>query len=203
MPRTCSTRTLRALAAFGLSPAETQSSYTRHTRPTSRAAAARALRLLRAASPPSILLAGPSGAGKSTTLRLIARALGHRARRIDPGPLANDPRTAIDLLHGPIPDALRTLARAGLSDATLLATPARRLSDGQRWRLALALGVHRATPRRKTLIADEFGAGLDLPTALGVATAAARAAPIVGATSRDELIRAARALPGWTVIDLD
>ncbi len=205
-----SSRTLRALAVFGLTVPGARAAFGRDALPAARSAAAAALLRLRAGPPCRILLAGHSGTGKSTALRLARREL--RPPRfaiihLRTEPLRVEPRPPIDLLRMALPAALSTLARAGLADPTLLTRPARLLSDGQRWRLAFALAARRASavpaPRRPVLFADEFAACLDLPTACALALAATRSpVSILAASSRDELILAIRQLPDWLVIDL-
>ncbi len=80
--------------------------------------------------------------------------------------------------------ALEALSRVGLAEVwTYLKTPAQ-LSDGQRWRLRLAIAIARAaqtsgaqSTRMPPLIlaADEFGALLDRITAMIVARALRKA----------------------------
>jgi len=219
MKSTLSARTLRALAVFGLSVPRARSSFALGPEPAARSAAARSLRALRSNNwARAILLAGPSGAGKSTAMRLVARAL-RRARStrkpsrivtVNPGGLRRECRPPIDLIGAPLAQALGLLARAGLSDATLLARPAKHLSDGQRWRLALALALQRAAIARPPtiILADEFCTGLDLPTAIGVAhcaltrCASRKNVVLLAATSREDLIDAVRSMPTWLVIDI-
>jgi len=214
MAMRASARVLRALAVFGLSVPRAEGAFAAVEEAAARRAAARGLRCLRAAlrapgGARCIVFSGASGAGKSTALRMVARALRRRRVRCvcaNPATLAMEKRSAVELLRGALADALSALARAGLSDATLLARPARLLSDGQRWRLALALSVRRANsgrgPSVGVVIADEFCAGLDLTTACGVARGmSGRAgALVIAATSREDLITSMTAMPGWTVI---
>jgi len=89
------------------------------------------------------LVGGASGAGKSTVLRAMCRIARRdgRAATVVNGRVAREV-PMIDLLDGDVETALRTLARAGLADATLLPRTPRELSDGQRARLALALAMH-------------------------------------------------------------
>jgi len=102
----------------------------------------------------------------------------------------------------PLDETLALLARVGLAEAwTYLRTPSQ-LSDGQRWRLKLALALDAAfreeasqagarARRRTILCADEFCAVLDRVTAMIVARTLRRAvrAPLsaIVATSHDDL----------------
>ncbi len=127
-------------------------------------------------------ISGESGTGKSTLLRALEHALrhaGHTCRRVTPpNPRHLGRRSVIDLCRGSVDEALATLACAGLAEGPLLASPARLLSEGQRWRLGLALAMQHlaATPRttRRWLLADEFVASLDARTARWVCHASAR-----------------------------
>jgi len=145
------------------------------------------------------LVLGPSGSGKSTLLAHLAELAERQQQpvvRLTPVPGRTTP---IDALPGSLAERLRALTSAGLADATLLARPARTLSDGERWRLALARAMvraERAAGRARTpalLIADEFAATLDRLTARTVAALAARrvrttqALRLALATNRDDL----------------
>lgn len=117
------------------------------------------------------LVTGPSGAGKTTILSelaTLARARGSAVVHHEPPPSDAAP---VELIRGPLLRSLRLLARAGLADATLLDRPAATLSAGERWRLGLAMAMHRAAAARggATLLIDEFASGLDATTAAGVA----------------------------------
>lgn len=214
-----SRRTLRALALFGLTLDQDAGRHLRLAQDSwPRAAAEIDARLL----PAQIaLITGPSGAGKSTLLRLLEERLRERGlptHRLHPCPRAGR-RTLIDLVPGTLegPDgALRRLASAGLADATLLARTPAQLSDGQRFRLALARAMAIATPGSRrfpstggadgpppTLLIDEFCATLDRLTARSVARTLRRwldrstrahppGARVAIATSHDDLATALR-----------
>ncbi|MDX9910564.1 MAG: AAA family ATPase [Phycisphaerales bacterium] len=142
-----------------------------------------------------VLAVGPSGSGKSCLLRAVRAELAtHRARvhavrastrDVLPGALHACPKTT-----------LSCLAAAGLADATLLATPASRLSDGQRARLALAramVALQRSRAAQRVLVIDELGSNLDTPTARSLARALNAWARrervgVVAATVRDDLV---------------
>lgn len=138
------------------------------------------------------LITGPSGSGKSTLLRAVAARLEARGRvlvRVGATIPAN--RAVVDLMPGTLGDAIAGLARAGLGDALLLGRAPEELSDGQRWRLGMALAMAGAG-RGAVLAADEFAAVLDRPTArclcLGVRRWVTReGAALVVATSHDDV----------------
>src|SRR5439155_14323908 len=102
-----------------------------------------------------LLIAGPSGAGKSTLLRALReRAIGDGRDWIDlaaMAPLAELPLVdcfdnLLDVGASPAPlrDVLLLLARVGLGEAWTYLRTAAELSEGQKWRLKLALALHAA-----------------------------------------------------------
>jgi hypothetical protein len=127
-----------------------------------------------------------------------------------PGPPPRRP--VIDLMAGPLEDSLRLLSAAGLADAFLLLRTPDELSDGQRYRLRLALALETllgsgqgrggaevgdAPPGPAggptILVADEFCSTLDRLCARAVAyrvrrLAAARGATVLAASAHDDLI---------------
>jgi len=132
-----------------------------------------------------VFITGPSGSGKSVLLRRLTRAL--RDAQPDGGQVVDlsrlrvrADRPVIDLPAAPLETALRLLSAAGLADAFALLRPASQLSDGQRYRLRLALAL------------DRLLAGADAP---GGAPASAQA----GAVGDDRpLPRPARTATGAT-----
>ena len=150
-----------------------------------------------------MLLAGASGSGKSSLLRAICR----RARR--------EGATVVDLRRVALPrdrptldclgddvsidDALRRLARVGLAEVWTWLRPPPQLSEGQRWRLRLAIALAQIErgDARAILACDEFAAVLDRVTACVVASLVRRLATAhrfaaIVATSHDDLGRALR-----------
>lgn len=111
------------------------------------------------------LFTGPSGAGKSTLLREAERALrarGVRVVRLEDVALRDRP--CVDLLGRSVDEAVRALARVGLGEAECFLRRPGELSDGQRWRLRLAMAIDRATrdpAARAALVIDECCATLD------------------------------------------
>jgi len=95
-----------------------------------------------------VFITGPSGSGKSVLLRALVRAIrdacpaGGHVVDLAHLHLPTD-RPAVDLPNGSLETALRRLSAAGLADAMALLRPASQLSDGQRYRLRLALALNR------------------------------------------------------------
>ncbi|MBC7783092.1 MAG: hypothetical protein H7144_04565 [Burkholderiales bacterium] len=170
------------------------------------------------------LITGASGGGKSRLLQEMKRRDAGAARWIDPRTIELPDQPVIDIAARAVPTAggadaiaaaLELLSRVGLAEAwTYLQKPAR-LSDGQRWRLILALAVAQAKNGKKhghmqeaqqtddsaatAIIAmDEFAALLDRVTAAVVARALRRLtdrSAVLGAvvvTSHDDLFAALR-----------
>jgi ABC-type ATPase with predicted acetyltransferase domain len=159
------------------------------------------------------LITGPSGSGKSTLLRAIARAAPPDVTCINVEAQRPPDRALIDCFpRATAADAMRQLSRVGLCEAFLALRRSRELSDGQRWRLRLALALHRAHTKTRTpsgagpilLLCDEFAALLDRLTAMVISRSLRRLirTPIgaILATSHDDL---ARALQPDTIIRCD
>lgn len=146
----------------------------------------------------SALVSGPSGSGKSTILRLLGEDLARRGRMVVRPPVVFAPgRAVVDQFRRPLPMTLRLLARAGLAEAAVFALMPEQLSEGQRWRLSLALAMataEEAEPAAQpTLIVDEFASSLDrlsarcLSRALGKWVGASRVRAVC-ATAHDDLL---------------
>jgi hypothetical protein len=184
-------RVLEACAAFGLGVRH-RAAPTIHRRLPAGIA-----RTLQAICPGEhIFVSGDSGAGKSTLLGRMAEHLhaqGNAVYRLDFGYLREHGSSAvIEALDGPIDMVIATLSRAGLAEGPLLVRPIRELSEGQKWRLALAIAMQRAAsqPRQRAwIVVDECAATLDVLTARCTCAAAgawcARAGiSIIAAASR-------------------
>jgi ABC-type ATPase with predicted acetyltransferase domain len=131
------------------------------------------------------MVTGPSGGGKSLIMRSLAKARARGVRRfVVRGAMGTRGAGAgagrvIDQFDGPLADSLAMLARAGLSEAHVLAAEVRSLSEGQRFRLALAVALHRAARGvgqfrlpggvPPLILVDEFASMLDRTTAKTVA----------------------------------
>jgi uncharacterized protein len=152
-----------------------------------------------------VLFQGPSGSGKSSLLRQAAR----RTRRVAALDIrdACGTRALVDSLDLPPEKALRLLARCGLGEAKLMLHRPAQLSEGQRYRFALARAL---AQNPNMLVADEFGSTLDRPTARVLARAVRKIADRQGvgfllATAHDDLSddlapdEIVRCAPGGTV----
>lgn len=150
-----------------------------------------------------VFVTGRSGGGKSTLLRLLRERLAERrdARPIDfqPAGAAEDRRPIVEAVGGSLAQATRRLAIAGLNDAFVMLRRPGELSDGQRYRFALARAMadaENAGPARlNVVLADEFGATLDRRTAKVIAANARRwtrreGVCLVAATTHDDLLEA-------------
>lgn len=137
-----------------------------------------------------VLFTGPSGSGKSSLLRAVCEELkvstvtGSGSRQtsemnangtlgefryknvlIDIMALSLPDRPLVDALPLEVKEGLDLLAACGLSEAQLLLRTPSELSEGQRYRFRLALGLAQLRQRPSSsegwLIADEFTATLD------------------------------------------
>ena len=107
-----------------------------------------------------VLFTGASGSGKSSLMRVASEQLANEdaARLINIDSLDLGRRSLIDALTGEPGADMQLLAQCGLGEARLLLRTPEELSDGQRYRFRLALGV---SQQPQWIIADEFTATLD------------------------------------------
>lgn len=129
-----------------------------------------------------IYITGQSGSGKSLLLRELAKQMqnekGLKVADVDLITWDED-KPLIDQVGSTMAEAIRILSIAGINDAYLLIRSPKQLSDGQKYRLALAKLVE---SNANVWVADEFGAKLDRVTAKVVAFSMQKVARQVGAT---------------------
>ncbi len=108
-----------------------------------------------------LLVTGPSGTGKSHALRCLAGQLGRRAvwvsRQVPDNRSAIVDQVAPDL---PLSQAVSILTACGLGEPRLWLRRYADLSDGEQFRVRLAMGIGAGRARGGALIADEFCAVL-------------------------------------------
>jgi hypothetical protein len=126
------------------------------------------------------LLSGASGSGKTTLLAQLRRLAEQDGRTwIDIAEISLPKRPVVDCFDetATLGQVLGCLSRVGLGEAaTYLRTPSE-LSDGQRWRLRMAMAMHHvqgAAAGKTVIVADEFAATLDRISAMVVARALRR-----------------------------
>lgn len=127
-------------------------------------------------------LRGESGSGKSTLLEAIESHLSARggecARVAVQRGWRSERQAPIDACDGPMERAIETLACAGLAQGPLLVRPVASMSEGQRWRLALAVAMQRVLTQgsrtRRYLLIDECASCLDASTARCVCAAVSK-----------------------------
>jgi len=106
---------------------------------------------------------GESGSGKTSIMRGVARAL-DEVVNLDQIELREEP--LIDHLGLPFEEGVKLLTVCGLGEARLMLRTPGELSDGERYRFRLALGL---TRDERWLLMDEFTATLDRTLAKVVA----------------------------------
>ncbi|MCD6364566.1 MAG: hypothetical protein J7M14_01695 [Planctomycetes bacterium] len=134
-----------------------------------------------------VLFVGPSGSGKSSLLR---QALAQAPHAIVLNEKPSGSSALIDTLGGDVRRAAHLLSLCGLGEAFLMLRSADELSDGQRYRYAIALCLAAGA---KTVVADEWCAKLDRVTAKVVSRNARKLATSRGvgfllATTHEDII---------------
>ncbi len=142
------------------------------------------------------LLTGPSGSGKSTALRAVANALRARGvEAVEAHDVIPPDRPAVDLLGRNAADAMTRLSRAGLGEAACFVRTPAELSEGQRFRLRLAMAMQCAEAfTDSVLLCDEFTSALDRATARSLCALLSRWTarthrPAIIASSHDDIAR--------------
>jgi ABC-type ATPase with predicted acetyltransferase domain len=127
-----------------------------------------------------VYITGQSGSGKSLLLRDLERAMAQRDLNVvDINDIQLADKPLIELVGSTTTKATDLLAKAGISDAWIYIRKPSELSDGQRYRLRLAMLM---AMKADVWFADEFCAVLDRPTAKAVAFNAAKVARATGKT---------------------
>lgn len=127
-----------------------------------------------------VYITGQSGSGKSLLLRDLAAKMRENGLKVaDLNEIELEERPVVELLGKTTSEALELLSRAGISDAWIYIRKPSELSDGQRYRLKLAMVLDSGAD---VWIADEFGAVLDRVTARVVAYNMAKVARREGKT---------------------
>lgn len=125
-----------------------------------------------------VYITGQSGSGKSLLLRdLVAQMRESGLKVTDLNEIELPEKPVIEILGESSNQAAETLAKAGISDAWIYIRKPSELSDGQRYRLKLAMVMDSDAD---IWCADEFGAVLDRITARAVAYNMAKVARRVG-----------------------
>jgi hypothetical protein len=137
-----------------------------------------------------VYIKGQSGSGKSLLLKdLTAQMSAGGLKVADLNKVELEEKPVIELVGKTTVDATDLLAKAGISDAYIYLRKPSELSDGQRYRLKLAILM---ASDADVWIADEFGAVLDRTTAKLVAFSMQKVARRLGktfmvATTHDDL----------------
>jgi len=105
-----------------------------------------------------VYITGPSGAGKSLLLRELEKCI-PASERVNLGRIKLPKnKSVIDCVDGDVLGGLRLLSIAGLGDVFCVLNEVRDLSDGQKYRLRLAMAL---ASGKKFIFADEFCCELD------------------------------------------
>ena len=105
-----------------------------------------------------VYITGPSGAGKSICLRELEKAV-PPGQRVNLNEMRPPPETAvIDCIDAPTIASLKILSLAGLAETFCILNNAWKLSEGESYRLRLALAL---AAKKQFVFADEFCSSLD------------------------------------------
>lgn len=127
-----------------------------------------------------VYITGQSGSGKSLLLEDLATQMREEGLQVaDLNEIELPERPVIELVGRTTTEAADFLAKAGISDAWIYIRKPSELSDGQRYRLKLAMLISQSAD---VWIADEFGAVLDRPTAKVIAFNCQKVARAFGKT---------------------
>lgn len=138
-----------------------------------------------------VYITGQSGSGKSLLLRDLTEKMRAEGLKVtDLNEVVLEERPVVELLGKNTSEALDFLSRAGISDAWIYIRKPSELSDGQRYRLKLAMVLASGAD---VWVADEFGAVLDRTTARVVSYNMAKVARREGktfmvATTHDDMV---------------
>jgi ABC-type ATPase with predicted acetyltransferase domain len=138
-----------------------------------------------------VYIHGQSGSGKSLLLRELKCQMAANGLKVaDLGDIVLDEKPVIELLGENFGLAQSLLSCAGISDAWIFIRKPSELSDGQRYRLRLAMLLEADAD---VWVADEFGAVLDRVTAKVISFNMQKAARAAGkclmvATTHDDLV---------------
>ena len=117
-----------------------------------------------------VYITGESGSGKSVALRELAKQMNDEGLKVvnlsEVVKSINTEVAIVDDIGDNLNDALFLLSKAGLSDAFIWLRKYGQLSDGQKYRYAVAKALEQDAD---VIVADEFGAVLDRDTAKIVA----------------------------------
>ncbi len=110
-----------------------------------------------------VYITGQSGSGKSLLLREIAKQSAENGLVVaDINEIELPEKPLVEIVGKNTQESLEILSRAGLNDAYLFIRKPSELSDGQKYRLKLAMLID---SNADVWVADEFGAILDRTTA--------------------------------------
>lgn len=128
-----------------------------------------------------VYITGQSGSGKSLLLKDLTAAMSSNGLKVvDLNAFDLPDKPVIEIVGKTTTDATDLLAKAGISDAWIYIRKPSELSDGQRYRLKLAMLMERN--EADVWIADEFGAVLDRETAKVIAFNCQKVARRMGKT---------------------